>query len=77
MIQATITSNKTGRVIMKSYSAKQLLDDYCGESDLMVAMTECDCEPTGMLSFVECNCYEEWEEWTLVLKEQSENVQID
>lgn len=77
MIQATITSKKTGRVISKSYTAKQLLDDYCGESDLMVAMTECDCEPVGMLSFVECNCYEEWEAWTLVLKEQSEAVQTD
>lgn len=71
MIQAALTSNKTGRVIKSSYTARQLLENFCGEDDLMVAMSECDCQPTGMLSFVECNCHEEWDDWTLVLEQHS------
>lgn len=71
MIQATVTSTKTGRVIKKSYTARQLLEDFYGEDQLMIAMTECDCEPDGEESHTDCNCHEEWDDWTLVLEQHS------
>ena len=74
MIQATLTSKKSGRIIKKSYTARQLLEDFYGEDDLMVAMTECDCQPVGETYVVECNCYLQWEEWKLELEQQNERI---
>lgn len=71
MIQATVTSKISGRVIKKSYTARQLLEDFYGEDDLIVAMTQCDCQPIGETYVVECNCDYEWEDYTLVLEQHS------
>ena len=69
MIQATVISKITGRTIKNSYTANQLLDDFLDRDDLVISMTECDCEPIGETNVVECNCDEEWEDCTLILDE--------
>jgi len=71
MIQATLTSKKSGRVIKQSYTARQLLEDYYGEDDLVIKMIECDCQPVGETNVVECNCHEEWDDYTMVLEQHS------
>lgn len=71
MIQATVTSKKSGKVIKKSYTARQLLEDFIDEDDLVIAMTQCDCQPVGETNVVECNCDFEWEDYTLVLEQHS------
>jgi hypothetical protein len=72
MIQAIVISKKTGRTIKRSYTAKQLLEDFFGGDDLMQNMTECDCQPVGETNVVECNCCEEWFDYTLELIEPSQ-----
>ncbi|MFY0744797.1 acetyltransferase [Solibacillus silvestris] len=67
MIQLTLTSNKTGRVIKRSYTGRQLLES--DEQSVVEEMSECDCamKPRGETNVIECDCYEEWEDYTLVI----------
>ena len=70
MIQLTLTSKTTGRIIKKSYTARQLLES--DEQSVVEEMSECDCRmlPRGETNVVECNCDEEWHDYTLVVGEQ-------
>ncbi|MCG7345357.1 acetyltransferase [Sporosarcina sp. ACRSL] len=67
MIQLTLTSNVTGRVIKSSYTARQLLES--NEIDIVEEMSKCNCDmlPRGETNVVECNCDDEWFDYTLVV----------
>lgn len=67
MIQLTLTSNITNRVIKKSYTARQLLET--DEIAVVQEMTDCGCQPVGETYVVDCNCDEEWFDYTLVVGE--------
>ena len=66
LVEVSLKSNKTERVIKASYTARQLLD-FFDESDLVIEMSKCECQPIGETNFVECNCDEEWEDYTLIV----------
>lgn len=63
MIEVTVRSEKTGSVKTGSFSARELLQR--DEEDIVETLTQCDCQPVGETYVVECNCYEEWEEYVL------------
>lgn len=69
MIKIIIKSNKTGRTVEGEYTAKELLDSY--EDEIVEQLTECDCQPIGETNVVECNCCEEWEDYSLDIIENS------
>lgn len=66
-VKVTLRSNTSGRIIQSSYTPLQLLEDFCDKEDLMIAMSQCECQPVGETNFVECNCDEEWEDSTLTM----------
>ncbi|MFF2532411.1 acetyltransferase [Brevibacillus sp. NPDC058079] len=68
MIKAILTSNISHRVIESSYTPRQLLD-FFDEEELVQKMTKCYCQPIGETNVIECNCDEEWEDYTLKLEE--------
>lgn len=67
MIQLTLTSNVTGRVIKSSYTGRQLLDS--DEQSIVEEISKCDCDmlPRGETNVVECKCDDEWFDYTLVV----------
>jgi hypothetical protein len=67
MIQLTLKSDITGRVIKKSYTARQLLES--DEIEVVQEMSACDCQPIGETNVVECNCDDEWYDYTLIVGE--------
>jgi hypothetical protein len=69
MIEVTLKSNTSGRIIKSTYTARQLLD-FSGEEDLVFEMSKCDCQAIGETYVVECNCEQEWEDYTLTFGEE-------
>ncbi|MFF2532464.1 acetyltransferase [Brevibacillus sp. NPDC058079] len=69
MIKAILKSNISDCVIESSYTPHQLLS-FSGEEELIEKMSKCDCQPIGETNVVECNCDEEWDDYTLVLEEE-------
>ena len=67
MVSATLTSKISRRVIVRSYTPRQILD-FLDEEELVLNMTECNCQPIGETNVVECNCDSEWEEYVLELE---------
>lgn len=67
MVRATLTSRVSGRVIVRSYTPRQILD-FLDEEELVSDMTECNCQPIGETNVVECNCDSEWEDYVLELE---------
>lgn len=72
MVEITLTSKVSGRVIKSSYTARQLLET--DEIDLVMDMTKCECEPIGETNVVECSCDDEWEQYELVIGEHDTEV---
>ena|GEM_PF-6181936 len=72
MVEVTLTSKRSGRVLKSSYTARQLLD--IDEIDMVINMTECDCQPVGETYVVDCNCDYEWQEYELVIGEHDDEV---
>lgn len=68
-IRAILTSKTTGRVIEKSFTPRQLLD-FFDESALVENMSMCRCQPVGETNVIDCGCYEEWEDYTLVVGDE-------
>ena len=69
MIEATLKSNITNRVIKSSYTARQLLD-FFDEEELVLDMGKCDCQPVGETNVIDCGCYEEWEDYNLTFSDE-------
>lgn len=63
-IPVRLTSKASGRVIERTYTAKQLLE-FMDEDELVVTMSQCNCQPVGETNVVECNCEDEWEDYKL------------
>lgn len=58
-IPIRITSNISGRTVEGTTTTRKLLD-FCDESELIVELTSCNCQPIGETNVIECNCDEEW-----------------
>ncbi|WP_255287657.1 hypothetical protein [Bacillus thuringiensis] len=71
MIEVTLKSNVSGRIIEQLYEARQILALH--EEELVSEMTSCDCQPIGETNVVECNCDSEWEDYILTLGATSSN----
>lgn len=67
MVNATVTSRVSGRVINRTYTARQILD-FFDEEELVLDMTKCGCQPVGETYVVDCNCDYEWEDYVLELE---------
>lgn len=66
-MKVSVKSNKTGRKLTSIYFGRELL--AIDEQSLVEEMTQCDCQPVGETNVVECNCYEEWEEYELTFED--------
>ncbi|MTI49684.1 MAG: acetyltransferase [Firmicutes bacterium] len=75
MIEVIVINNKTEEIVYGYYAARQLLDTT--EEKLVEEMTDCDCEPIGETNVVECNCFEEWEDYTLIVGNENNYNNID
>lgn len=69
IIEVTLKSKKTNRVIQASYTARQILN-FMDEDELVLDMHQCDCQPVGETNVVECNCEAEWEDYELTLGDE-------
>lgn len=67
MIEITLKSNTTGRILKKDYTARELLDKE--EITILEEMTVCGCEilPRSETNLVECNCEDEWIDYKILL----------
>ena len=65
MIEILIKSNSTNREVKASYTARQLIDK--DEEDIVEEMTICDCQPIGETCFTECDCSDEWDDYTMIV----------
>lgn len=74
MVEITLKSKVSGRIIKSSYTARQLLET--DEIDIVMDLTKCDCQPVGETNVVECNCDEEWENYELVIGEHNHEVKL-
>ncbi|MDQ0927741.1 hypothetical protein QFZ25_001801 [Bacillus atrophaeus] len=63
MIAVTVKSKKTGEVKTEVYTARELLETF--EDDLVSDLTQCDCPLAPESYEVDCNCYEDWEEYEI------------
>lgn len=67
-VPVKVISNETGRVVEGTYTARRILDMY--EEELVDDLTKCDCEPIGETNVVDCSCYEEWEDYQLLIGDE-------
>lgn len=67
MVEITLESKITGRVIKLSYTARQLFEKFIDEEELMQDMSKCDCQPIGETNVIDCGCNEEWEDYVVVI----------
>lgn len=67
MFEIKIKSKKTGKEKSIDCTLKELLKN--GIDDIVDNLTECDCEPTSESNILECNCYEEWNDIELEIKD--------
>lgn len=67
-VPVKITSKITGKVVEALVSVRDLLDTY--EDDLVSKLTECDCQPVGETNVVDCNCYDEWDDYELLIGDE-------
>lgn len=58
-IPVRVTSNISSRTVEGTISPRKLLD-LCDESELIIELTKCNCQPIGETNVVDCNCDEEW-----------------
>jgi hypothetical protein len=58
-----------GRVVEGSYTPRQLLD-FLDEDELVTNLTTCSCQPVGETNYTECNCDEEWHDFTLLIGDE-------
>ncbi|EKN40692.1 hypothetical protein [Clostridium botulinum] len=75
MIEIILKSNITERVIKSTYTGQQLLE--MNEEEIVDEMTKCDCKPIGETNTVECNCYEEWQDYTLIVGNENNYNNIE
>lgn len=66
LITAKVTSKVSNRVVYGIFTARQLLD-FLDKDELVTNLTKCNCEPVGETNYTECNCGDEWEDYELVL----------
>lgn len=72
MIKVTLVNNKTNQQIDTYYSVKDLIS-HGGEEFIMENIIEnnvCHCNPVGETNVIECGCWEEWEDTSLVIDEE-------
>ena len=72
MIEAIVRSKISCRIIKDQFTARQILDDFMDEQDIVEYMTKCDCQPIGETNVVECNCEDEWEDYEFWIGEEAE-----
>ena len=65
MIEIIVRSNLSGRIVKSSYTARRLVEK--DEDQIIEEMTICDCQPIGETSFTECNCSDEWDDYTMIV----------
>ncbi|WP_303984269.1 hypothetical protein [Niallia circulans] len=73
MIKVTLKNNKTNEEIETYYSIRNLIS-HGGEDLLVENIIEnnvCHCKPVGEKNVIECNCWEEWEDTTLIIDEDN------
>lgn len=63
MIEVVATSKISNRIVRKLYTARQLLENFSDEEDLVIDMTDCGCQPIGETNVVDCNCDSEWTDY--------------
>lgn len=73
MIKVTLKNNKTNEQIETFYSIKDLIGQ--GGEDLLIENiienNVCHCSPIGETNVVECDCWEEWEDCSLIIDEEN------
>jgi len=74
MIEITIKSNLSGREVKASYTARQLINK--DEDQIVEEMTICDCQPIGETNITECDCSDEWDDYTMIVENENLNNQI-
>lgn len=74
-MEIILISNKTGRTRVTEMTGRQLLET--NEDDLVDKMAECDCEPTGDSMFTECDCFDEWMDYMLIVGNENNYNNID
>jgi hypothetical protein len=67
-IPIMLTSKISSRVINTAVYPRVLLDTY--EEDLVDQIGQCDCQPVGETNVIDCDCYEEWEEYELLIGDE-------
>lgn len=67
-IPIRVISKVSGKVINGSCSPRKLLDFY--EEQLVEYITKCDCSPIGETNVIDCACYEEWEDYDLLIGDE-------
>ncbi|WDI05175.1 hypothetical protein PUW25_25540 (plasmid) [Paenibacillus urinalis] len=68
-IPCVLKNNRDGRIINQSFTPRQLLTDFYDENELAEAMvaSACNCQPIGETYDTDCNCFEEWENYSIVI----------
>lgn len=67
-----LKNNKTGEIIQTSYSARNLVS-HGGEDLLIENIIEnhvCHCNSVGETNVIECDCWEQWEDCTLIFDDE-------
>jgi hypothetical protein len=67
-VKVVITSKETNRSVTAHVKPVDLVDKYVDEWDMVQELTQCDCQPLGEAGYTECNCWEEFEEYTVEYK---------
>jgi len=75
MIEVILKSNISQRVLKASYTARQLLE--MSEEDIVEKMAMYDCQPIGETNVVDCNCCEEWDDYTMIVGNENNYNGID
>ena len=71
MVEITVTSKTSGRIKKASLTARQLVENFIDEADLVQEITKCNCQAVGETYVVDCNCDYEWEDYVLVYSDES------
>lgn len=67
MHRVTIKSSLTGREVTADITSLFLLEN--DEETLVQNLTDCGCQPVGETNVVDCECYLEWEDYTITLQD--------